>query len=68
MTKYKEWQFEDDPKPTKSYKQRLDKHKYCKKNRIGKNKYGPHVYGEDGKYCVKCGHIKKERKRNYGYE
>jgi hypothetical protein len=70
MGKYTDWEFEDNNKHNKSFKYRLDKQKYCKKNRLAKKKYGPHVYDQDGKYCDRCGHTKKVRKINYenGYE
>lgn len=50
-----------------SSKTKLDKEKFCKKNKIGKNRYGPHIYVSGSRYCVKCKHLKKEGKKTYEY-
>jgi hypothetical protein len=47
-----------------SKKTKLNKHRYCKKNKINGGLYGPHTYGPAGKTCIKCGHIKKEGQNN----
>lgn len=50
-----------------SAKTKLNKNKFCKKNKLSGAKYGPHVYDNSGKYCIKCGHIKKEGQK-YGFD
>lgn len=47
-----------------SQKTKLNKYKYCKKNKISGKNYGPHTYDPTGKFCVRCGHLKKENKNN----
>ena len=47
-----------------SKKTKLNKHKYCKKNKLNGGMFGPHIYDSSGKSCVKCGHLKKENKKN----
>lgn len=34
---------------------KINKNKFCKKNKHGGGKYGPHIY--DGKFCKFCGKI-----------
>lgn len=44
---------------------KFNKERFCKKNRIGSGKYGPHQY-DDG-YCIRCGKIDPDKKRKrYG--
>jgi hypothetical protein len=50
-----------------SAKTKLNKDKYCKKNKLGNFKYGPHTYVQNNNYCVKCNHLRKEKK-NYEFE
>ena len=48
-------------------KKKISKHRYCKKNKLGGGRYGPHQYEEGKTVCKLCGHIKKEGK-NIDYE
>lgn len=43
-------------------KRKISKHRYCKKNKLGGGKFGPHLYEDGKKVCKLCGHIKKEEK------
>lgn len=58
--------YEDKKFKRISSKTKLNKEKYCKKNKLSNNRYGPHVYDSNGKYCLKCNHYKKEKK-DYEY-
>lgn len=68
MTKYNEWEFEEEKPIYHSFKKKLDKNRFCKKNKLGNKKYGPHIYNVNGKTCDNCGHMKKEKKDNYELE
>ena len=67
MKSYKNWEDEGEYKHV-SHKKKLNKDKYCKKNKIGPKQYGPHVYKEGSNRCILCGHKRKESKPNYGFE
>lgn len=55
-------EFLDSPAPKpKSFKQKLDKNKFCRKNVISPLQFGPHLY-EGTKECKLCRHIKKEHR------
>lgn len=46
---------------------KINKEKYCKKNKLGHGRYGSHYY-EDGKNCKFCGKINPALKRRPGLE
>lgn len=57
MPKWESWTEERSFNKRKN----VDKNKFCKKNKMGGGRFGPHNYS-DGKSCILCGHIKKEQK------
>lgn len=43
-----------------SVKQKLDKNRFCKKNKVGPKRFGPHIYAEgNSRECRYCGHLRK---------
>lgn len=40
---------------------KINKHKYCKKNKQGPKQYGSHIYENGSVYCKLCGHIDKSK-------
>lgn len=55
-----------EPKEHKhrSIKQKLDKNRFCKKNKIGSKNFGPHTY-QGSNLCVLCGHVKKDPRKRW---
>ena len=58
-TNYDEWFADERPM---HHKRKFNKERFCKKNKIGNNRFGPHEY-VDGN-CNKCNKIDPKRKRN----
>lgn len=49
---------------TESYRHRpakINKHRFCKKNKKSGKEYGPHLYDVGSVYCKLCGHIDKSK-------
>ncbi len=43
---------------------KINKNKFCKKNKLGGGRYGPHIY--EGKFCKFCGKINPATKQRPG--
>jgi hypothetical protein len=46
---------------------KINKERFCKKNKLGHGRYGPHIY-EDKKHCKLCGKIFPGLKRRPGMQ
>lgn len=57
MGNWKQWIEEEDDGEYR-YK-RVNKEVCCKKNKLGNDRYGNHVY-DNFDCCTLCGHVKKE--------
>lgn len=43
----------------RSFKKKINKNVFCKRNRQSNGQYGKHIYEEGSKTCKLCGHYRK---------
>lgn len=60
MSDWKMYIDDDNDRGVYHQKKKINKEVYCKKNRLGNNKFGPHIYKPNDNRCILCGHVKKE--------
>ena len=59
MSNWKQWI--DQPEEKKEHQSKKpNKNIFCRRNKLGNNRYGYHEYAENSKECKYCGHVKKE--------
>jgi hypothetical protein len=60
VSDWKKWVEEDELEQNRPRIKKVNKNFVCKKNKLGNNKFGPHIYKVNDDVCELCGHVKKE--------
>jgi len=60
MGNWQQWM--EDGESSGHRPRKINKHVFCKKNKLGGGRFGQHTYDGNGTVCKLCGHIKKTNK------
>ena len=61
MSNWQQWI--DSGDNNRHHARKINKNYFCKKNKIGNNRFGSHIYEGNDNHCKLCGHVRKNNEQ-----